>query len=271
MCELFAMSSRAPTTVSFSLEQLARRGGAEGPHRDGWGVGFYESNDVFLLREPKAASESALVQYIEQHAPPSSLVISHIRRATHGDRGLRNTQPFIRELAGRTHLFAHNGDLRGIEQSHEFLPGRFLPVGDTDSERAFCNLLERLTPLWEASGGSVPPLASRLDVVTIFAADLRPLGPANFLYADADVLFVHAHRRQQPNGDEGPPGLYLLQRSCPEMEDELSGAGVTLTREQQEVTLVASVPLTDEPWRALDEGEVVVLAGGEVLESRLPD
>jgi glutamine amidotransferase len=270
MCELFAMSSRAPTTVSFSLERLARHGGTEGPHRDGWGVAFYESNDAFLLREPKAASESALVQFIEQHAPPSSLVISHIRKATHGDRGLRNTQPFIRELAGRIHLFAHNGDLRGIERSHDFLPGRFRPVGDTDSERAFCNLLERLTPLWEAGGGSVPPLAARLDVVAAFAAELRPLGPANFLYADADVLFAHAHRRQQANGKEGPPGLHLLQRSCHAMDEELAGAGVTLTRQQQEVILVASVPLTDEPWRTLKEGEVIALAGGDVLESRLP-
>ena len=30
MCELFAMSSRYPTTVGFPLERLARRGGREG-------------------------------------------------------------------------------------------------------------------------------------------------------------------------------------------------------------------------------------------------
>ena len=42
MCELFAMSSRVPASVGFSLEKLARHGGAEGPHRDGWGVAFYE-------------------------------------------------------------------------------------------------------------------------------------------------------------------------------------------------------------------------------------
>ena len=50
MCELFALSSRIPTTVGFTLERLARRGGIEGPHRDGWGVAFYEGADVFLLR-----------------------------------------------------------------------------------------------------------------------------------------------------------------------------------------------------------------------------
>lgn len=64
--------------------------------------------------------------------------------------------------------------------------------------------------------------------------------------------------------------MHLLQRSCPAMEQEFAGAGVILTRQQQEVILVASVPLTDEPWRALEEGELVALIEGEVLESRLP-
>jgi len=164
------------------------------------GVAFYDGHDLSLLREPEAASESALVRFIEQHTPPSSLVISHIRKATHGARALRNTQPFTRELAGRMHLFAHNGKLEGIEHARNFLPNRFRPVGDADSEQIFCSLLERLAPLWEAAIDTTPPLEARLEVIAEFAAELRPFGPANFLYADADLLFVHAHRRQQPDG-----------------------------------------------------------------------
>ncbi len=34
MCELFAMSSRLATSVTISLEELARRGGETGPHDD---------------------------------------------------------------------------------------------------------------------------------------------------------------------------------------------------------------------------------------------
>lgn len=71
MCELFAMCSRVPTSVGFSLQRLARRGGAEGPHRDGWGVAFYAERDALLLREPGAASESGLARYLEDHGPPA--------------------------------------------------------------------------------------------------------------------------------------------------------------------------------------------------------
>lgn len=260
------MSSRIPTTVGFTLERLARRGGDKGPHRDGWGVAFYEGPDVFLLREPRAAAESELVQFIERHAPPSRLVISHIRLATHGERALRNTQPFIRELGGHTHVFAHNGELSGIERQRGFLPGRFRPVGDTDSELIFCSLLDRLDKLWTAASGSVPTLSARLEAVAEFAGELREFGPANFLYADGDALFAHAHKRIQVDGRVAPPGLHLLERHCQEPPTDLSTAGVTLTLIRQEKTvLLASVPLTDEPWQPLTEGEVVVVTKGAVV------
>ncbi|WP_036300053.1 class II glutamine amidotransferase [Methylomarinum vadi] len=265
MCELFALSSRIPTTVGFTLERLARRGGIEGPHRDGWGVAFYEGADVFLLREPRAAAQSDLVRYIERHAPPSQLVVSHIRRATRGEPALRNTQPFVRELGGYTHVFAHNGELGGIERRRDFLPGRFRPVGDTDSELVFCSLLDRLDDLWTAAGGCLPPLPERLEVVAAFAGELREFGPANFLYADGDALFAHAHRRIQADGHEGPPGLHLLERSGEEPPADLATSGVTLTSVRQEAVLLASVPLTDEPWQPLPEGEVVVVMNGAVV------
>ena len=265
MCELFALSSRIPTTVGFTLERLARRGGIEGPHRDGWGVAFYDGTDVFLLREPRAAAKSDLVRYIEQHAPPSQLVVSHIRRATRGEPALRNTQPFARELGGYTHVFAHNGELSGIERRRDFVPGRFRPVGDTDSELVFCSLLDRLDDLWSAAGGCLPPLPERLKLVAAFAEELREFGPANFLYADGDTLFAHAHRRIQADGREGPPGLHLLERSGEESPAGITTSGITLTSIRQEAVLLASAPLTDEPWQPLPEGEVVVVINGAVV------
>jgi hypothetical protein len=38
MCELFAMSTRYPSTVQLSLEEFSRHGGLFGPHKDGWGI-----------------------------------------------------------------------------------------------------------------------------------------------------------------------------------------------------------------------------------------
>lgn len=263
------MSSRYPTSVGFSLEALARRGGHDGPHKDGWGVAYFEDHDVFLLRESSPAAESGLVRFMEKNGPPSNLVLSHIRLATQGEPALRNTQPFQRELGGRAHVFAHNGDLADVRDKCALESGRFTPVGDTDSEFAFCCLLERLEKLLGRSSGKLPSVESRLETVARFAALLRPFGAFNFIYSDGDALFVHAHRRKQEDGDIQPPGLHLLARSCNERAVDLSESGIMMAPIAQELALVASVPLTDEPWEPIAEGEVIALRDG-LLWARMP-
>ena len=264
MCELFAMSARFPTTVRLSLDELARHGGGSGPHRDGWGIAFTQEGDALVIREPGAANDSACLAFLQRQDFTSPLVIAHVRKATQGGRLLRNTQPFTRELGGVVHVFAHNGMLPGIEIDTRFATRRFLAVGDTDSEHAFCALLERLAPVW--SDGA-PSLAARLDVIREFAAQIRALGPANFIYSDGDTIFAHGHRRMSATGEIRPPGLYVLCRSC---NHQSSGgaplAGVSIGPEHdQQVALLASVPLSEERWEPLREGEIVVLRDGKIV------
>jgi len=270
VCELFALSSRLPATVKLSLQELASHGGKVGPHRDGWGIAFYSAGDVRLIREEEAAAHSPCERFLEEHDFRSRRVISHIRLATQGERALRNTQPFARELGGRMHVFAHNGKLPGVEDEPGMGLGRFRPIGETDSEHAFCALLGRMEDLWSSSD-AVPELSARLEVFADFAAELRPLGPANLLYSDGEALFVHGHRRTQSDGEIRWPGLHQLCRTCAAGEGSLEAAGLsvaTADRERQEVVLIASVPLTDEGWQPLGEGEVLVLDRGQILARR---
>jgi glutamine amidotransferase len=271
MCELLALSTSGPTRLTFSLHTLASRGGATGTSRDGWGVAFYQGEDVALFREPLAAGGSPLVSFLETQGPRTHLAISHIRHATRGAVSFPNTQPFVRELGGRTHVFAHNGDLPGIENCEALALGAYRPVGQTDSEHAFCALMERLRPLW--NGADPPSLDARLSLLASFAADLRALGPSNFLYADGDTLFAHGHKRLQPDiGRAGPPGLWMLQRHCPPEEPATAReAGVAIAEEERHALFIASVPLTDEAWQPLAEGELVAVRHGALLATRGTD
>ncbi len=267
MCELFAMSARYPTTIQLSLAELARHGGQTGPHRDGWGVAFQQGGDALVLREAAAASESQWVGLLKSSDVRSHAVLAHIRRATHGERLLRNTQPFSRELGGRMHLFAHNGTVATIERDARFLSRRFRRIGDTDSEQAFCALLDRIASRWDEG---IPSLDERLDVIVPFARDLRTLGPANFIYSDGDATFAHGHRRTDASGVIRPPGLHVVCRTCIASTEGPPLAGITLDpAAEQTVALVASVPLSSEAWQPLEEGEVVVLQDGKVVR-RVP-
>jgi len=263
MCELFGVSSRLPTVVSFSLGRFAERGGLGGRTVDGWGLAYYEGRDLRLYREPEPARDSAWLAFIQSRNIPSSLVISHIRHATRGTVSLQNTQPFVREICGRMHCFAHNGKLAGIDNNLPFAGGAFTPMGETDSEVAACALFGRMAELWRTNAAPTP--VQRLAVVTRFAAELRTMGPANFLYSDGEQMFGHGHRRTQSDGTVAPPGLWVLHRECAVDPAALDASGIRIgtSNGQQEVVFLASVPLTDEPWRALEEGEVVVIRSGD--------
>lgn len=263
MCELFAMSARYPSTVQFSLEEFSRHGGLSGPHKDGWGIAWYDQRDVRLVKETSPAASSSCVRFIQDNPFVSPFVISHVRKATRGNVALRNCQPFVRELGGAWHSFAHNGDLAGIERDARLRADAYRPVGETDSELAFCALLERLRPLWLADGP--PDVEARLRVIEAFAAELRGLGPANFLYCDGDALFALADRRHQDDGTIRPPGLWRLARHCA-AGGELSASGLRIEAHgaSQDVVLVASVPLTPEDWIPLARGELLVARIGHL-------
>ena len=210
------------------MRRLASRGAPGGKLADGWGIACYDGFDARVLREPEPAGDSAWLDHVVRAGRPRSrIVIAHIRHATQGSIALANTQPFARELGGRLHVFAHNGMLTGIERTKVASCRRFRAIGETDSEIAFCGLMERMAPLWE---DHVPSTEARLQVVAHYAAELRKLGPANFLYSDGELLFAHGHRRTQSDGQIAPPGLTVLTRRSEAephaLPDALPDAGV---------------------------------------------
>src|SRR5882757_5214030 len=112
MCELLGMSANVPTDIRFSFAGLAKRGGATGPHRDGWGIAFYEKRGARAFHDPEPSAHSALANLVKDYPIKSRLVVAHVRRANRGRVTLENTHPFMREMWGRTWTFAHNGQLR---------------------------------------------------------------------------------------------------------------------------------------------------------------
>ena len=141
MCQLLGMNCNTPTDILFSFEGFHRRGGLTDQHADGFGIAFFEGAGCRLFIDDQPSAHSPVAELIRRYPIKSKNVIAHIRKATQGRIALENTHPFHRELWGRYWIFAHNGNLENFAPP---LGQYYRPVGDTDSEAAFCLLLEQL-------------------------------------------------------------------------------------------------------------------------------
>lgn len=269
MCELLGMSSNHRTSINISLTVLAERGENPKLHGDGWGVAFYEDRDVRLIKDSGEAKDSPWVKFIKQQEIHSHDVIAHIRKSTVGEVHYRNTHPFVRELRGRMHTFAHNGTFKYIHERTEYSSELYRPVGTTDSELGFCFLMDRMNKLW-SKYQDIPPLQERLDVVCEFAKEMRSLGPTNFLYSDGETLFAHGHERHDPILNKVIwPGLHYLHLHCGkdgEGFQKSSKSGISMKGRDHIITLFASVPLNECDWQPLKSGEVIAVTKGETLK-----
>ncbi len=243
MCELLGMSARHPTDVNHSLALLRPRGGEIGPHADGWGVGFYEGRAARVFKEPIPAADSRCLAFIAEYGYQSAIAIGHIRKANPPQFGRTsaNTHPFARELGGSSWVFAHNGKLPGVKDDPRFALGRFLPIGDTDSEHAFCFLLDRVA---RAGAGRLLGGAELRASLRQPVAELSQLGVLNLLMSDGVHLVAFANTR-----------LHQVVRTCVERTCP------------QRVVVLATTPLTDEAWQPLEPDRLHIFAGGQEAEA----
>jgi glutamine amidotransferase len=252
MCQLLGMNCNVPTDICFSFTGFQARGGVTDVHRDGWGIAFFEGCGVRLFLDPQPSSESPVAELVRRYPIRSLNVIAHIRKATQGPVGLENTHPFMRELWGRYWIFAHNGNLDDYAPA---LDGSFLPVGQTDSERAFCHLLQSLRQRFPNRHPERGELHAALEE---FAATLRPRGVFNFLLSNGDCLF--AHRSSD---------LHYVVRRAPFPVAHLKDQDVVVdfsdvTSPNDCVAVIATLPLTDnETWTPLPIDRVTMFADGE--------
>lgn len=251
MCELLGMNCNVPTDIRFSFSGLIERGGRTGPHRDGWGIAFYDRRGCRAFHDPHPSCQSEVAKLVRNQSIKSLNVICHIRRATNGRVCLENTHPFLRELWGCSWTLAHNGRLKGVKRR----PLRhYRPIGTTDSEHAFCWLLDQVRdrfPERPRSGRQLRRFIGEL------ADDLNRLGPFNMLLCDSRDLYCYCSTK-----------LSWLTRRAPFGPASLIDADLTVdfakeTTPRDIVTVIATQPLTrHEPWVRMDRASLVVFHDG---------
>ncbi len=247
MCQLLGMNANTPTDVMFSFTGLATRAHE---HKDGFGIAFFEGCGLRLFVDHVSARVSPVAELVKRYPIQSDNVIAHIRKATQGRTALENTHPFMRELWGRYWVFAHNGDLKDF---HPRLHAAFRPVGDTDSERAFCWLMQEMS---KAHAG-VPSIEETTLTLAELVAQLNGHGTFNMLLSNGQALWAHGSTR-----------LFWLERRHPFAhatlaDEDLSVDFSSVTTADDRVAVIATEPLTaNEQWVPFSAGELRVFVDG---------
>jgi predicted glutamine amidotransferase len=252
MCQLLGMNCNVPTDICFSFEGFHVRGGLTDHHKDGWGIAFFEGAGCRIFLDSKATVESPVADFVRRYPIHSKNVIAHIRKATQGKVALENCHPFRRELWGRYWIFAHNGNL---EQFSPPMSGFFQPVGETDSERAFCYLLDRLY----AEFPQQPPSGDQIfQALQSVSGEIAAHGVFNYLLSNGDFLFAYCSTNLHHILRQAPFGCAHL------IDQDITVDFSLLTRPDDKVSVIASFPLTDnENWTAMAPGQLWMFREGE--------
>jgi predicted glutamine amidotransferase len=246
------MNCNVPTDICFSFTGFQKRGGETDVHADGWGIAFFEDKGVRLFLDPQPSATSPIAELVRHYPIHSLNVIAHIRKATQGVVSLENTHPFQRELWGQYWVYAHNGNLPEFQPG---LDGSFMPVGNTDSERIFCWLLQSLRSRF---GDRAPPREQLFDALHELIYPLSGTGIFNFLLSNGDCLFAHCSTE-----------LSYIVRRAPFQEAHLNDEDVTVdfsevTTPDDRVAVIATRPLTDnEQWTTMPPGSLWLFHDGE--------
>lgn len=189
MCELFGASSASPRGFSRWLTAFRARGGAAADNPDGWGVAHWQDGGPKIEKSPEPGWNSADFQRVADNLV-SGLVIAHVRKARHPPiLSLENTHPFVHLCCGRVWVFAHNGLVTEVFDQ-PLADKSCSPLGATDSEFAFCQLLAGI------AGNYGDDDQSRwLQALNRLADAIAALGKFNFLLSDGRILIAYGHDR----------------------------------------------------------------------------
>ncbi|HLO86927.1 MAG TPA: class II glutamine amidotransferase [Nostocaceae cyanobacterium] len=251
MCQLLGMNCNVPTDICFSFEGFSARGGKTDHHSDGWGIAFFEGKGCRIFLDSKPSITSPVADLVRRYPIRSTHVIAHIRKATQGEVSLENCHPFRRELWGRYWVFAHNGNLPDFNPENR---GFYQPVGETDSEKAFCLMLNILRERFPQGQPTLKEIYFTLSEIT---KTLATLGIFNYLLSDGELFFAHCSTK-----------LSYVVRQAPFAAAHLIDQDMTvdfseLTTPSDRVAVIATTPLTDnEVWTQIQPGELLAFQDG---------
>jgi glutamine amidotransferase len=272
LCRFYALRATAPTRVECCLIQAPNSLLAQSrldlrgfENADGWGIAAHgaaphagaadDSGDWVIERRPHPAHDDRWFAAAAARTQATT-VVAHVRHATVGTVALENTHPF--DHAGWT--FVHNGTVPYFADVRRELLAATTPEhraairGSTDSEHLFHLIL--------ATHEQAPPrplLTSLHQALGRVIGWCRAIGQEPHL--GLNVLLTDGRRMV---GSRWQRSLHYLERTGRDPCPVCGRPHAAEARQDYRALMIASEPITGEPWPEVPERSVfeVTAEGG---------
>lgn len=227
MCELFGASLKKEKELKGLLEPFFSH---SVKHPNGWGILCSQNGKREILRESVRAVDSKKLPKVLEDLGKQNNLLAHIRLATVGSTRVENCHPFSGvDASGRQWNLIHNGTIYSSRTLAKYID---LQTGDTDSERVFLNLLERLQEAYEKYGEL--NAQKRFQVVEDLVVDHSERNKLNLMIYDGEFLYVHKNMRN------------------------------TLSMKQDENGIIFSTTPLEEDWQEVPMCQLLAVREGEL-------
>ncbi len=229
MCELLGVCTKTAVDVHGYMKEFYSHS-VRHPH--GWGLmRKNENGNIEIIKEPVCAAKSEILDGVINETSKQSVMLAHIRLATVGATKHTNCHPYTGiDASGRQWTLIHNGTIYSGTQLAKYLDRQ---VGDTDSERIFLYLLDKIN---KAVSDKDAPLTAkeRFNVINALVQELSPRNKLNLLIYDGELFYAHKNMQDT---------LYI--------------------KEIKEGVVISTTPLDEDVWQPFPMTELGAFKDGE--------
>lgn len=231
----------------------------------GWGFGWYPNDDMAasVVKDTGGRDVKSLATAVSDWRRfRSTTFLCNVRGASKR-YSQQDTQPFQKNFGGRDWLFLHNGDLdkEKLKNLINSEVGFLDPVGITDSELAFCYLLQQvgLEKVKRISDIEWPKWSS-------WFRNLDDLGSADIVLSDGQTTLSF-------HGENSKGELFFWRKRPNDSSDQKVGDNsVTIDLSDPQDTyrtvfVISSSKLHGGEWSKMSQGQLLVIKRGDLIWS----
>ena len=252
MCRMLGIISVKPISPSKYLikdECSLLIQAVKGKQSDGWGIGYYVSNNLNVFKSPKPVYEEKDMFKIMCRKIKANIIIAHVRKASN-PRNLpkekliskESSQPFYY----KKYLFVHNGTIYIPDDVIEFLDEyKSIIRGVNDSEVYFAFLLKKLAETGDLIKAFREVERDLWNILKRSGKEIKyPYSSLNMIFSDGTKIYALTRYLRGKNLNSicyGDTKYYRMSYYC-----------------NGEILIVSSEKTNRDDWRTMNNGELLI-------------